>query len=232
VRGASFHARRGEIVGLAGLVGCGKSEVARAIYGLEKIRAGQVRLHGENVTGLRPAKMLRRGLFYSPPDRREEGLVMMRSCHENIALPALGGAGFSSRGFLNHRRGAATTRRLAEKFRLSPMRMNRAVEFFSGGNQQKLILAREMVREPRVLLIGQPTRGVDIGAIEFIHRKILALRDQGSAILLVSVELEEILALADRIAVMFNGAVVGETPAAAADEKQLGRWMAGVRDES
>jgi len=103
---------------------------------------------------------------------------------------------------------------------------------FCGGNQQKLILAREMVREPRVLFIGQPTRGVDIGAIEFIHRKILALRDQGSAILLVSVELEEILALADRIAVMFNGAVVGETPAAAADEKQLGRWMAGVRDES
>ncbi|MDD9822978.1 MAG: sugar ABC transporter ATP-binding protein [Gammaproteobacteria bacterium] len=221
VRGASFHARRGEIVGLAGLVGCGKSEVARAIYGLEKIRAGQVRLHGENVNGLRPAKMLRRGLFYSPPDRREEGLVMMRSCHENIALPALGGAGFSSRGFLNHRRGAATTRRLAEKFRLSPMRMNRAVEFFSGGNQQKVMLAKCQARAAEAFIFDEPTVGVDVGTRSEIYRFMKELCDAGAAVVLVSSDLPEILNLAHRVYVFCAGEVRAELAGPAITEDRV-----------
>lgn len=210
VRGASFHARRGEIVGLAGLVGAGKSEVARATFGLEKISGGRVRLHGENVTGLPPAKMLKRGLFYSPPDRREEGLVMMRSCHENIALPALGGAAFSSRGFLRHRRGAATTRQLAEKFRLSPMRPGRAVEFFSGGNQQKVMLAKCRARAAEVFVFDEPTVGVDVGTRSEIYRFMKELCEAGAAVVLVSSDLPEILNLSHRVYVFCRGEVRAE----------------------
>lgn len=219
VRGASFHARRGEIVGLAGLVGAGKSEVARACFGLEKIAGGRVRLHGENVTGLPPAKMLRRGLFYSPPDRRAEGLVMMRSCHENIALPALGGAAFSSRGFLRHRNGVATTRQLAEKFRLAPMRMNRAVEFFSGGNQQKVMLAKSRARAAEVFVFDEPTVGVDVGTRSEIYRFMKELCEAGAAVVLVSSDLPEILNLSHRVYVFCRGEVGAELagPAIAED---------------
>lgn len=210
VRGASLSARRGEIVGLAGLVGAGKSEVARACFGLEKIGRGKVRLHGENVTGLPPAAMLKRGLFYSPPDRREEGLVMMRSCHENIALPALGGAAFSSRGFLRHRRGAATTRRLAEQFRLSPMRMSRAVEFFSGGNQQKVMLAKSRARAAEVFIFDEPTVGVDVGTRNEIYRFMKELCEAGAAVVLVSSDLPEILNLSHRVYVFCRGEVRAE----------------------
>jgi len=218
VRGASFRVRRGEIIGLAGLVGSGKSEVARACFGLEKIRSGQVRLRGENVTGLRPAKMLSRGLFYSPPDRREEGLVMMRSCHENIALPALGGAAFSSRGFLRHRSGASTTRQLAEQFRLSPMRMNRAVEFFSGGNQQKVMLAKSRARAADVFIFDEPTVGVDVGTRSEIYRFMKELCEAGAAVVLVSSDLPEILHLAHRVYVFCAGEVRAELTGAAITE--------------
>ena len=226
VLGASLYARRGEVVGLAGLVGSGKSEVVRACFGLEKIVGGKVRLHGENVTGLPPKKMLERGLFYSPPDRREEGLVMMRSCHENIALPALGDTMFSSRGFLNHRRGASETHRLAEKFRLSPMRMERAVEFFSGGNQQKVMLAKCRTRTVDVFIFDEPTVGVDVGTRSEIYRFVKDLCEAGAAVILVSSDLPEILNLSHRVYVFCRGEVRAELAAQdITEERVLGHFF-------
>lgn len=210
VRSVSLYVRRGEIVGLAGLVGSGKSEVVRACFGLEKILGGKVILNEENVTGFPPKKMLQRGLFYSPPDRREEGLVMVRSCHENIALPALDNAPFSSWGFLRYRDGACETRRLAEKFRLSPMRMERAVEFFSGGNQQKVMLAKSQTRMADVFIFDEPTVGVDVGTRSEIYRFIKELCEAGMAVVLVSSDMPEILNLSHRTYIFCNGEVRAE----------------------
>jgi len=248
VRDVNLSLRSGEILGVAGVAGNGQSELLEALAGMCKVDGGEIIFHrgggegdgggqGEAAAGSSPSQLRAAGIAHVPEDRRATGMVAV----ENASHAAILGyhceaqyrRGQTPRGiFFDWPFISAQTRRRMDEFDVRPPLPEIRAAQFSGGNQQKLILAREMVREPRVLLIGQPTRGVDIGAIEFIHRKILALRDQGSAILLVSVELEEILALADRIAVMFNGAVVGETPAAAADEKQLGRWMAGVRDES
>ena len=210
IRKVSLYARRGEIVGLAGLVGSGKSEVVRACFGLEKISAGKVMLNGENMVGFSPKKMLERGLFYSPPNRREEGLVMVRSCHENIALPALGNAPFSVRGFLRRRYAALETRRLAEKFCLSPMHMERAVELFSGGNQQKVMLAKSQTQAADVFIFDEPTVGVDVGTRSEIYRFIQELCESGAAVILVSSDLPEILNLSHRVYVFCNGEVQAE----------------------
>lgn len=245
VRDVNLSLRSGEILGVAGVAGNGQSELLEALAGMCAMDGGEIVFHrggegdgqGEAAAGSSPSQLRAAGVAHVPEDRRATGMVAV----ENASHAAILGyhqesqyrRGQNRRGiFFDWRFIHAQTRRRMDEFDVRPPLPEIRAAQFSGGNQQKLILAREMVREPRVLLIGQPTRGVDIGAIEFIHRKILALRDQGSAILLVSVELEEILALADRIAVMFNGTVVGETPAARADEKQLGRWMAGVRDEN
>lgn len=210
VCGASFYARRGEIVGLAGLVGSGKSEAARACFGLENIRGGTVTLNGKTVTGFSPEKMLAQGLFYIPPDRREEGLVMMRSCRENISLPALNSGRFSRRGFLRFRREAEEAQKLAEKFRLSPMRVERAAEFFSGGNQQKVMLAKSLTRAAGVFIFDEPTVGVDVGTRGEIYRFIKELCESGAAVVLVSSDLPEILHLSRRIYVFCRGAVRAE----------------------
>lgn len=246
VRDVNLRLCSGEILGVAGVAGNGQSELLEALAGMCAVDGGEIIFHrggGESggdgqggAAASSPSQLRAKGVAHVPEDRRATGMVAPENaCHAAILgyhretqyLRAQNPRGIFFHWPFIH----AQTRRRMDEFDVRPPLPEIRAAQFSGGNQQKLILAREMVREPRVLLIGQPTRGVDIGAIEFIHRKILALRDQGSAILLVSVELEEILALADRIAVMFNGAVVGETPAAAADEKQLGRWMAGVRDE-
>lgn len=210
VRNVSLYARRGEIIGLAGLVGSGKSEVVRACFGLEKICAGKVMLNGENIAGFPPKKILKCGLFYSPPNRREEGLVMVRSCHENIALPALGNARFSAWGLLRRRYGSRETRRLAEKFHLSPMRMERAVEFFSGGNQQKVMLAKSQTQDADVFIFDEPTVGVDVGTRSEIYRFIKQLCEAGAAVVLVSSDLPEILNLSHRAYVFCNGEVRAE----------------------
>ena len=210
IHDATLHARHGEIVGLAGLVGSGKSEVVRACFGLEKISSGKVTLDGENITGFSPKQMLMRGLFYSPPDRREEGLVMMRSCRENISLSALGNASFSSRGFLRRRHEASEARRLAEKFRLAPMRVERAVEFFSGGNQQKVMLAKCQTHAANVFIFDEPTVGVDVGTRSEIYKFIKELCEAGGTVILVSSDLPEILHLAHRVYVFSRGEVQAE----------------------
>ena len=210
VRDASFFARQGEIVGLAGLVGSGKSEVMRACYGLETASSGAVTMNGENVTGCSPKQMLSRGMFYIPPDRREEGLVMMRSCRENISLPALNTERFSRWNFLRRRKESEDARNIAEKFRLTPMRVERAVEFFSGGNQQKVMLAKSLTRAANVFVFDEPTVGVDVGTRVEIYRFLKELCESGAAVVLVSSDLPEILRLSNRVYVFCRGEVRAE----------------------
>jgi ribose transport system ATP-binding protein len=210
VRDVSLEVRAGEIVGLAGLVGCGKSEVGRACFGLEPLAAGRVRLAGVDVTGANPSAMLERGLFYVPPDRREEGLVMVRSVRENVALPALGRPPLSRFGILDRAAERKMVRPLAERLNLQPRNIERDVQYFSGGNQQKVMLAKGLTRGIRLFIFDEPTVGVDVGTRVAIYDFIRDLCEGGAGILLISSELLEILHLTNRTYVMYRGAVQGE----------------------
>ena len=205
VMGASFHARRGEVVGLAGLVGSGKSEIVRACFGLKKIASGSVVLNGESVAGISPAAALARGMFYLPPDRREEGLMMARSCRENISLPAIGSPPFAKWGLLRRGRERETTSALARRFNLAPMRPERAAELFSGGNQQKIMLAKCQTRPADVFIFDEPTVGVDVGARSEIYAFIRDLCEGGAAVVVVSSDLPEVLHLSHRLYVFHRG---------------------------
>jgi len=230
VKGVSFQVRAGEIVGIAGVAGNGQSELLESISGMRDQKSGTVRLNGtalslEGDDGAHRARHA--GLAHVPEDRLRMGLVPTFEEWENSILgyedePQYG------RGFLDidAARKQAGERMHAYDIRPPDVRLKTAN--FSGGNQQKIVLAREMESDPDVLIVGQPTRGVDIGAIEFIHRQIVKMRDAGKAILLVSVELDEIRSLSDRILVMFDGRIVGEADPATADEGALGLLMAGV----
>ncbi|HMH48715.1 MAG TPA: ATP-binding cassette domain-containing protein, partial [Candidatus Acidoferrum sp.] len=230
VNGVSFTVRRGEIVGVAGVAGNGQSELLEALSGIRPVTSGRVRWKGRELTGAdRSPRALRRlGLAHVPEDRQRTGLIMPFAAQDSAILgyhaePAYNGA-------LRLRRGAvaASFRRQANEYDIRPRNGARRTSAFSGGNQQKIVLARELNRHPDLLLVGQPTRGVDIGAIELIHLRLVALRDAGKAILLVSVELDEILALSDRILVMHAGHIVGNVPREEATEHTIGRLMAGV----
>jgi simple sugar transport system ATP-binding protein len=223
--------RRGEIVGIAGVAGNGQSELLEALAGGRPVKSGSIRWRGEDITdeGVRsPRRMRRHGLAHVPEDRQRMGLVIPFSARESAILGYHDEPTYNRR--LRLRRGAVAAgfRRQAKDYDIRPGDGALPTSSFSGGNQQKIVLARELDRNPDLLLVGQPTRGVDIGAIEFIHRRLVALRDIGKAILLVSVELDEILALADRILVMHDGRVVGEVPQATATEREIGLMMAGV----
>ncbi|HET8728992.1 MAG TPA: ABC transporter ATP-binding protein [Alphaproteobacteria bacterium] len=231
VKGVSFAVRAGEIVGIAGVAGNGQSELLEAISGMRAPEAGGVRVAGNAVSfhGDDGAHRLRRaGLGHVPEDRQRMGLVTQFEAWENNLL------GYQDEPFYG--KGvildiAAARRQAAErmeKFDVRPASVRLKTASFSGGNQQKIVLAREMDQDPEVLIVGQPTRGVDIGAIEFIHNQIVRMRDAGKAILLVSVELDEIRSLSDRILVMFDGRVVGEADPAVASEGELGLMMAGI----
>ena len=210
VNGVSLHVRRGEIVGLAGLVGSGKSEVARACFGLVPISGGRIAFAGEPVTGLPPRRMLDKGFFYVPADRRAEGLMMMRSVRENVALPALSTPDFS-RGFLLRRDAeSARIRDLAKRLNLQPLRVEREVDHFSGGNQQKVLLAKSLTREIRLFAFDEPTVGVDVGTRVAIYEFIRDLCQSGAAVLLVSSDLPEILHLTHRVYVMCRGVLTAE----------------------
>jgi simple sugar transport system ATP-binding protein len=234
VKGVSFAVRGGEIVGIAGVAGNGQSELLEAVSGMRAPRSGSVKVGGAPVSfhGDDGAARLRgAGLAHVPEDRQRMGLVTQFEEWENSILgyqdePAYG------RGLLLDigaaRREAAQR---MEKFDVRPANCRLKTASFSGGNQQKIVLAREMERNPDVLVVGQPTRGVDIGAIEFIHNQIVKMRDAGKAILLISVELDEIRSLSDRILVMFDGQIVGEADPATATESELGLMMAGIAGE-
>lgn len=230
LRGISFDVREGEILGIAGVSGNGQSELLEILGGFGRSK-GSVRVNGHPVDIARAdAQQVRdMSVAHVPEDRQRLGLIMDFFAWENIGFgyhfdPDIDrGWGFMNNGAL--RRKTAT---LMEKFDVRPPNPRLRARNFSGGNQQKIVLAREIERSPEVLLVGQPTRGVDIGAIEFIHKQIVALRDKGKAILLVSVELDEIMSLSDRIAVMFDGRIMGERLPGETSVKELGLLMAGV----
>ncbi len=231
LKGVNIQVRAGEILGIAGVAGNGQSELLEVLGGYAK-GTGDITLNGTtlDLTGRDSDGRSRRthGIGHVPEDRQREGLIMDFAAWENTAFGYHRSEGYQSGLFLNNTAIRADTEEKMGRFDVRPPNPALAAKSFSGGNQQKIVLAREIERNPDLLLVGQPTRGVDIGAIEFIHQQIVALRDQGKAILLVSVELEEILALADRVAVMFDGHIMGERMSADTDEKELGLLMAGV----
>jgi simple sugar transport system ATP-binding protein len=229
VRGVSFAVRAGEIVGIAGVAGNGQSELLAALSGTVPATAGTIRLAGADVTRLGTRARRRAGLGHVPEDRLRMGLIADFTAAESAILGDHAEKQYNDRLLLNRRRVLAVTASRMTEYDVRPRDPLLRTALFSGGNQQKLVLAREISRRPALLLVGQPTRGVDVGAIEAIHRRLVALRDAGAAILLVSVELDEIRTLADRILVMFEGTIVGETTQAASD-RALGLMMAGAKD--
>jgi ABC-type sugar transport system ATPase subunit len=206
-RDVSLRLRRGEIVGLAGLVGAGRTEVARVLAGADRPDAGGMRLGGEPFRPRSPREALRRGVVYFPEDRKRDGLVPRLTVRENVTLSVLGR--FTRGGVVRRRAEAAAARAAVEEVDLRPPEIERPARTLSGGNQQKVVVARGLMAEARVLLFDEPTRGVDIGAKAELHRQIRALADGGRAVLVISSELPELLALADRVVVVREGRVTG-----------------------
>jgi general nucleoside transport system ATP-binding protein len=226
VNGVSFQVRAGEILGIAGVQGNGQTELCEALMGLRPTAAGTVTLNGRDLTRASPRARLRAGVAYVPEDRREDGLVGAFSVAENLVLDMYDRPPFASRLNLNLPAIAANAATRIDEFDVRAGSPGMPAGTLSGGNQQKVILARELGREHKVLIASQPTRGLDVGSIEFVHRRIVAQRDHGVAVLIVSSELDEIYALADRIAVMYEGEITGfRDPDVPASE--LGRLMAG-----
>jgi len=222
VRDVSLTVCAGEIVGLAGLVGSGKSEVGRAVFGLEPIDGGTIRFLDRPVNRPRARAMLDAGIVYLPPDRRTEGLVVQRSVRENMALCALTLSPFSGRLFLRRRseRGICTS--LAARLKISPPRIERDVVFFSGGNQQKVMLAKGLTRNPRLFIMDEPTMGVDVGAKTEVYNFMKDLVEQaGAGILLISSDLPEILHLTSRTYVMYRGRMRAELKGAEITEQEV-----------
>jgi len=227
VDNVSFDVRAGEVVGIAGVAGNGQSELLEAITGIRKPEKGEIFLHGKPVTGINAAALRELGLGHIPEDRHHMGLVLNFEESENAILGYHRKAGYGRGPLLDLDACREDARDKIEKYDIRPPNVRLRTANFSGGNQQKIVVAREIENDPKLLVVGQPTRGVDIGAIEFIHRRLIAMRDAGKAVLLVSVELDEIRSLSDRILVMFAGRVVGEkTPETG--EQTLGLMMAGI----
>ncbi len=227
VDNVSFDVRSGEIVGIAGVAGNGQSELLEAITGIRKPTSGEIWIGGRDVAGLDPAELRGIGVAHIPEDRHHMGLVLSFEESQNAILGYHRDERYGKGFFLDPDaiRKAAVAE--IEKYDIRPPNPRLKTANFSGGNQQKIVVAREIERDPKLLIVGQPTRGVDIGAIEFIHKRIVETRDAGKAVLLVSVELDEIRSLSDRILVMFAGKVVGEkTPDTG--EQTLGLMMAGI----
>ena len=231
VRGVSFDVRMGEIVGIAGVDGNGQTELIDAITGLRKMESGVVSLGGTAMRHAGARDILDAGLGHVPEDRQRRGLVLQFTIAENIELHDFAKEPESKFGWLFPRRWIEKARRLIREFDVRGGRPETPAGALSGGNQQKVILAREIDRDPKVLIAAQPTRGLDVGAVEFVHARLITERDEGRAILVVSLELEEILALSDRILVMFEGEIVGEFPPTATED-ELGFAMTGGRKEA
>ena len=235
VKGINLNLRAGEVLGIAGVAGNGQSELLEVLGGYQTA-SGKITVNGQEIdlTGKKSDGQSRRarGIAHVPEDRQSEGLIMDYTAWENVVFGYHGDPQFQSGLFMNNAAIKEDAAGKMERFDVRPPNPRLMAKNFSGGNQQKIVVAREIERDPDILLVGQPTRGVDIGAIEFIHKQIIALRDRGKAILLVSVELDEVLSLSDRIAVMFDGQIMGERLPQNTDERELGLLMAGVTEEA
>jgi len=226
VRGVSFQVRAGEIVGIAGVDGNGQSELIDAIAGLRKAQSGQVKVAGRVIEHATPRVVLDAGVGHIPEDRQRRGLVLEFTIAENIALHDYSEPPESKWGWLFPRRLVERARKVIKEFDIRGGGPLTRAGALSGGNQQKLVAAREVERDPKVLIAAQPTRGLDVGAIEYLHRRLVKERDEGRAILLISLELEEVLSLSDRVLVLYEGQIVAEH-GAGVDEEQVGLEMLG-----
>jgi simple sugar transport system ATP-binding protein len=231
LRDLNFDVRAGEILGIAGVQGNGQTELAEVLTGLfEGEVTGSIALDGRELTGLTPRRILDTGLGYVPEDREHDGLIGSFTVTENLVLDQVVNPPYSSGMVLRSNVIDQKAAELIEEFDVRTQAANAPVSSLSGGNKQKVVMAREMSRELRVLVASQPTRGVDVGSIEFMHKRIVAEREQGAAVLIISSELDEIYALSDRIAVMYRGAIIGMVgPDTSRDD--MGLLMAGVTHE-
>ncbi|GIP47263.1 Ribose import ATP-binding protein RbsA [compost metagenome] len=227
LNGLNLEVRAGEIVGIAGVDGNGQSELIEAITGLRKIESGSIQLSGKEITNLPARKIIESGLSHIPEDRHKHGLVLDFSVSENMVLETYYQAPYSKGGLLNQRAIDEHAKQLVEAFDVRTPSVETKARSLSGGNQQKAIIAREIDKNPDLLIAAQPTRGLDVGAIEFVHKQLIAQRDQGKAVLLISFELDEIMNVSDRIAVIYEGRIVGEVLPQETNDQELGLMMAG-----
>jgi simple sugar transport system ATP-binding protein len=226
VNDVSFEVRGGEIVGIAGVDANGQSELIEAIMGLRRPKGGQVMVEGRDVTHANPRETLDAGVSHIAEDRHRRGLVLEFDLAENLCLREYRKPSMSRYGWLSPKRMAARARGLLKEFDVRGGEDDTRAGSLSGGNQQKVVIARELAAQPRVLIAAQPTRGLDVGAIEFVHRRLVEERDQGRAVLLVSLEMEEIRSLSDRVLVIYEGEIVAELPPSASEE-DFGLVMTG-----
>lgn len=227
VKGLSLDVYSGEILGIAGIDGNGQSQLLEALTGLRKIESGKVTINGKDITEKTPFEIINSGLNSIPEDRQRRGLVLDFTVAENMILENYYKEPFSKKGILNHKEIIGFSEELIEKFDVRPRDPNHLAGELSGGNQQKVIIAREIINNPDVLIAAQPTRGLDVGAIEYVHEYLVDQRDKHKAVLLVSFELDEIINLSDRIAVIYEGKIVDILDPKDADERKLGYLMAG-----
>jgi simple sugar transport system ATP-binding protein len=231
LRGISLEVHAGEILGVAGVSGNGQRELAETVTGLRKITAGRVYLEGNNVTGLPPGELTERMLSYIPEERMRDGIIKDFTVAENMILREHHKPPFSRSGFLNLKAISNHTDQMIAKFHVKTPSQETLVKNLSGGNIQKLVLAREISRNPRVIIAAQPTRGLDIGATEYVREQLIEQRKKGAAVLLISEDLDEIFALSDRIAVIYEGQIMDILSRQYATLEKLGLLMAGVRPE-
>ena len=227
VKNLSLDVRAGEIVGIAGIDGNGQSELIQAITGLRKVESGSIELKGDSIVGLHPRQITELSVGHVPEDRHRDGLILEMMISENIALQTYYKEPHSKNGILNYSNITSYAKKLMEEFDVRAASEIVPAAALSGGNQQKAIIAREIDRDPDLLIVSQPTRGLDVGAIEYIHKRLLEERDNGKAVLVVSFELDEILNVSDRIAVIHDGKIQGIVSPETTNKQELGVLMAG-----
>ncbi|SNG90003.1 ABC transporter ATP-binding protein [Streptococcus pneumoniae] len=227
VKNLSLDVRAGEIVGIAGIDGNGQSELIQAITGLRKVESGSIELKGDSIVGLHPRQITELSVGHVPEDRHRDGLILEMMISENIALQTYYKEPHSKNGILNYSNITSYAKKLMEEFDVRAASELVPAAALSGGNQQKAIIAREIDRDPDLLIVSQPTRGLDVGAIEYIHKRLIEERDNGKAVLVVSFELDEILNVSDRIAVIHDGKIQGIVSPETTNKQGLGVLMAG-----
>ncbi len=227
LQGLNLQVRAGEILGIAGVDGNGQSELIEALTGLRHVDGGTVKLLGQDITNMSPRKITESGVSHIPEDRHKHGLVLDFSVSENMVLETYYKPPFNKGGFLNFDAIDKHATRLVERFDVRTPSIATHARSLSGGNQQKAIIAREIDKNPTLMIAAQPTRGLDVGAIEFVQQQLIAQRDQGKAVLLISFELDEIINVSDRIAVIYEGQIVGEVLPEKTNDQELGLMMAG-----
>lgn len=229
LNGLNLNVRAGEILGIAGVDGNGQSELIEALTGLAHVDSGIIELNGKDITNKSPRQITESGVSHIPEDRHKHGLVLDFSMSENMVLETYYQAPYNKSGFLNKKAIDTQAKRLIEEFDVRTPSIETKARSLSGGNQQKAIIAREIDKNPDLLIAAQPTRGLDVGAIEFVQKQLVAQRDQGKAVLLISFELDEILNVSDRIAVIYEGQIVGVVLPEETNDQELGLMMAGSK---